>query len=52
MQQRVLHLRFGEELRCAEIADKIGKREGSARSILSRTLTHLRDLYAKRAEKS
>jgi RNA polymerase sigma-70 factor (ECF subfamily) len=51
MQQRVLHLRFGEELRCAEIAAKIGKREGSVRSILSRTLNHLRGLYGQPPEK-
>lgn len=52
VQQRVLYLRFGEELRCAEIAAKIGKREGSVRSILSRTLNHLRGLYAQPPEKS
>ena len=52
MQQRVLQLRFGEELRSAEIAAKIGKREGSVRSLLSRTLNHLRGLYADPPEKS
>ncbi|HEY7124289.1 MAG TPA: RNA polymerase sigma factor [Ktedonobacterales bacterium] len=52
MQQRVLQLRFGEELRSAEIAAQIGKREGTVRSILSRTLNHLRGLYEKPPEKS
>jgi RNA polymerase sigma-70 factor (ECF subfamily) len=50
MQQHVLQLRFGEELRCAEIAARIGKREGSVRSILSRTLNHLRSLYQRAPE--
>jgi RNA polymerase sigma factor (sigma-70 family) len=52
MQQRVLQLRFGEDLRSAEIAARIGKREGTVRSILSRTLNHLRGLYTKPPEKS
>ncbi|GCE10583.1 RNA polymerase sigma factor [Tengunoibacter tsumagoiensis] len=45
LQQRVLYLRFGENLRCAQIASQIGKRESSIRSLLSRALGLLRQHY-------
>jgi RNA polymerase sigma-70 factor (ECF subfamily) len=45
LQQRVLYLRFGENLRCAEIASLVGKREGSIRSLLSRAFNLLRRYY-------
>jgi RNA polymerase sigma-70 factor (ECF subfamily) len=45
LQQRVLYLRFGENLRCAQIAVLVGKREGSIRALLSRTFHLLRRSY-------
>lgn len=45
LQQQVLYLRFGENLRCAQIATKLGKREGSIRSLLSRAFNLLRRHY-------
>ncbi|WP_126625909.1 RNA polymerase sigma factor [Dictyobacter alpinus] len=45
IQQKVLHLRFVNGLRCADIARMIGKREGNVRMILSRTLNLLRSIY-------
>jgi RNA polymerase sigma factor (sigma-70 family) len=45
LQQQVLYLRFGENLPCAQIAVRTGKREGSIRSLLSRTLKLLRQRY-------
>jgi RNA polymerase sigma factor (sigma-70 family) len=45
LQQRVLYLRFSENLRCAQIAPLVGKREGSIRSLLSRTFNLLRRHY-------
>lgn len=45
LQQRVLYLRFGENLRCAQIASQIGRRESSVRSLLSRAFNALRCLY-------
>jgi RNA polymerase sigma-70 factor, ECF subfamily len=47
LQQEVLHLRFTEELRCAEIASRVGKSEVAVRILLSRTLNLLRDTYEK-----
>ena len=47
IQQQVLSLRFNDGLRCSQIASQLGKREGSIRSILSRTLNRLRELYEK-----
>ncbi|GCF11796.1 RNA polymerase sigma factor [Dictyobacter arantiisoli] len=44
-QQEVLHLRFTNELRCADIAIILGLRESSVRALLSRTLKHLRAIY-------
>jgi RNA polymerase sigma factor (sigma-70 family) len=45
IQQKVLHLRFVNGLRCADIARMVGKREGTVRMILSRTLNFLRSIY-------
>jgi len=50
LQQRVLYLRFGEDLRCAQIASLVGKRESSIRSLLSRTFNLLRHHYYDRGE--
>ena len=45
LQQETLRLCFAEDLRCAEIATRIGKREGAVRVMLSRTLNALRRIY-------
>jgi RNA polymerase sigma-70 factor, ECF subfamily len=45
LQQEVLRLRFGNNLRCAEIAAILEKSEGSVRMLLSRTLKLLRTIY-------
>jgi RNA polymerase sigma-70 factor (ECF subfamily) len=50
LQQQVLYLRFGENLRCAQIASRVGKRESSIRSLLSRTFNLLRRHYHDREE--
>src|SRR5579883_587658 len=47
LQQKTLHLRFANELRCSEIAQVLGKREVAVRVMLSRTLNFLRGLYEK-----
>lgn len=44
-QQEALCLRFGDNLRCAEIATVMGKREGAVRMLLSRALNLLRTIY-------
>lgn len=44
-QQEILQLRFGEGLRCAEIAQVIGRSEKAARALLYRTLKQLRKIY-------
>ncbi len=44
-QQKVLHLRFACDLRCAEIAALLNKREGAIRTMLSRAIQSLRDIY-------
>jgi RNA polymerase sigma-70 factor (ECF subfamily) len=46
-QQSILRMRFSEGLRCAQIAARLGKQEGTVRKILSRTLNQLRTLYMK-----
>ena len=46
LQQQVLYLRFGENLRCSQIATRVGKRESSIRSLLSRALKLLRRYYS------
>lgn len=45
LQQELLCLRFTHGLCCAEIANKLGKREGTVRVMLSRTLNILRTNY-------
>lgn len=47
-QQQVLRLRFADGLRCAEIANIVGKQEAAVRMLLSRTLNLLRSLYTDR----
>ena len=42
VQREVIQLRFGEGLRCAEIATVLGKREGAVRVLLWRALKVLR----------
>lgn len=46
--QEVLRLRFGNGLRCVQIASMQGKREGAVRMTLSRALNLLRSLYTER----
>lgn len=46
LQQQVLQLRYGHGLRFAEIAILLNKREEAMRKLLSRTLSHLRTIYA------
>jgi RNA polymerase sigma factor (sigma-70 family) len=45
LQQMVLKLRFAGGLRSAEIATRVGKSEVAVRTIISRALNHLRQLY-------
>jgi RNA polymerase sigma factor (sigma-70 family) len=42
LQQELIRLRFGENLRNAEIARRLGKQEAAVRTMLSRTLNLLR----------
>jgi RNA polymerase sigma factor (sigma-70 family) len=51
LQQQVLYLRFSENLRCAQIAVRVGKPEGSIRSLLSRALKLLRRNYHEQERK-
>lgn len=44
-QQELLRLRFAEELRCPQIAARMGKRAGAIRTMLVRTLKTLREMY-------
>lgn len=44
-QQQILRLRFGQGLRCTEIARKLNKSESAIRMALSRTLNFLRRIY-------
>lgn len=44
-QQEVLRLRFGHGLKYKEIAPVLEKSEGTIRTILFRTLQHLREIY-------
>lgn len=44
-QQEVLRLRFEAGLRCKDIAIVLNKREGTVRSLLSRSLNFLRKVY-------
>lgn len=45
LQQEVLQLRFGQDMRCSEIAARMGKREGAIKVMLSRTLNLLKNIY-------
>ncbi|MBA2288215.1 MAG: sigma-70 family RNA polymerase sigma factor [Ktedonobacteraceae bacterium] len=45
-QQQILRLRFGQGLRCTEIARKLNKSEGTVRMTLSRALNLLRRIYS------
>ena len=49
LQQEVLRLRFGQDMRCSEIAARMGKQEGAIKAMLSRTLNLLKNIY--KAEK-
>jgi RNA polymerase sigma factor (sigma-70 family) len=51
-QQQVLRLRFGDELGCAEIAMRMNRSEGAVRTLLSRTLNLLRNIYDKGREEA
>jgi RNA polymerase sigma factor (sigma-70 family) len=44
LQQTILLLRFGHNLRCSEIATRLSKSEGAVRMMLSRTLRFLRSI--------
>ncbi len=50
LQQEVLQLRFTGGLPCAEIAEVLNKREGAIRTMLSRTLNTLRNIYRQQAK--
>ncbi len=45
LQQQVLPMRFVHELRCADMATALGKREAAFRMLLSRTLSLLLSIY-------
>ncbi len=45
LQQRILRLRFVNEMRSPQIAVLVGKSEAAVRAIISRTLNQLRTLY-------
>lgn len=49
-QQELLRLRFAEDLRCPQIASRLGKREGAIRTMLVRTLKRLREIYTTNQE--
>ena len=45
LQQRILQLRYGDGLRCADIALLLNKREEAVRKLLSRSILALRQVY-------
>ena len=45
IQQELIRLRYGQDLRLNQIAEVFGKPEGTVRKLLSRTLRGLRHLY-------
>ncbi|HET8911806.1 MAG TPA: sigma-70 family RNA polymerase sigma factor [Ktedonobacteraceae bacterium] len=45
LQQQILRLRYGDGLRCPEIAVLLDKREGAVRKLLSRSILFLRHVY-------
>lgn len=50
LQQEILRLRFGQELSCREIANRLGKQENAVRVTLSRSLNLLRRIYRRTRE--
>jgi RNA polymerase sigma-70 factor, ECF subfamily len=50
LQQRILRMRFGQDLSCGEIATMLGKQENMVRVTLSRSLNLLRNIYRRRGE--
>jgi RNA polymerase sigma factor (sigma-70 family) len=48
MQQELIRLRYGEELRFSEIAEILEKPGGTVRKMLTRTLRRLRTFYEQR----
>ena len=52
IQQQVVHLRFAEGLRCPEIARRLNKSDGAIRTMLSRVLNLLRNIYANSEEET
>jgi RNA polymerase sigma factor (sigma-70 family) len=50
IQQEVLRLRFAEDLHCPEIAKRLNKSDGAVRTMLSRVLHLLRNIYANSEE--
>lgn len=50
IQQEVLRLRFAEDLHCPEIAKRLNKSDGAIRTMLSRVLNLLRNIYANSEE--
>jgi len=52
IQQQVLHLRFAEDLRCPEIAKRLNKSDRAIRTMLSRVLHLLRNIYANSEEET
>lgn len=48
LQQELIRLRYGHDLRLIQIAQLFGKPEGTVRKLLSRTLHRLRQLYEQR----
>jgi RNA polymerase sigma factor (sigma-70 family) len=45
LQQQILQLRYGDGLRCSEIALLLNKREGAVRKLLSRSILFLRQFH-------
>ena len=50
LQQRILHLRFVYGLRSSDIANIVGKKDGTVRMLISRALVTLRNIYEQRQE--
>lgn len=50
LQQQILHMRFGQDLSCREIATTLGKQENVVCVTLSRSLNLLRKIYRRRKE--
>jgi RNA polymerase sigma factor (sigma-70 family) len=50
LQQEVLRLRFVNGLRSSEIAQLVGKKDGTIRTLISRSLNLLREIYSREKE--